>query len=229
MIDSDRANFDPDYVAKELMRLDNVLIDKLCIYLLGGAVMAINGLKPGTKDIDVIVENERDHRILVCSLKKCEYYVLQTQDLSRPYVELSATAMQNLEGFRLEIFIKYVAKKLSLTDTIKQRAYRIYQGKELTVFCLSNEDMFLMKGMTERDRDLEDMELIARTDIDYNLVLNECVEQSKGDPRGNIWESSLYEKCVELKEKYGIEVPILKKLRKISERKMNKAKRKRES
>ena len=229
MIDSDRANFDPDYVTKELKRLDGVLIDKLSIYLLGGAVMAINGLKPGTKDIDVIVENERDRRILVSSLEECEYYALQPQDLSRPYVELSATAMQNLEGFRWEIFIKYVAKRLCLTDTIRQRAGKIYHGKKLTVFRLSNEDMFLMKGMTERDRDLEDMALIARSDINYNLVFDECVEQSERDSRGNIWESSLYEKCEELKEKYEIDVPIRKKLRKISEKKMIKAKRKRES
>ena len=28
-----------------------------------------------------------------------------------------------------------------------------------------------MKGMTERDRDLEDMALIARSDINYDIVL----------------------------------------------------------
>ena len=64
------------------------------------------------------------------------------------------------------------------------------------------------------------MALIARTGIDYKLVLNECVQQSEKDQRGNIWEASLYEKCEELKEKYGIDVPIRKKLRKISENKM---------
>ena len=227
MIDPDRRNFDREYVTKELRRLDGVLSEELSIYLLGGAVMTIAGLKPGTKDIDVIVEDERAHEILVGSLEKCEYYLLQPQHLSRPYNELSATAMQNLEGFRWEIFAKYVAKKLALTNTIRLRAGKIFSGGELTAFRLSNEDMFLMKGMTERDRDLEDMALIARTGIDYELVLNECMQQSDKDRRGNIWEASLYEKCEELMEKYGIDVPIRKELRKISEDKIIKAGRKR--
>ena len=182
--------------------------------------MTIAGLKPGTKDIDVIVEDERVHDILVGSLKKCGYHLLNPQLMSKPYNELSATAMENLEGFRWEIFVEYVAKKLALTNSIRLRTTNIFSGEKLTVSRLSNEDMFLMKGMTERDRDLEDMALIARTGIDYKLVLNECVQQSEKDQRGNIWEASLYEKCEELKEKYGIDVPIRKKLRKISENKM---------
>ena len=220
MIDPDRRNFDREYVTKELRRLDGVLSEELSIYLLGGAVMTIAGLKPGTKDVDVIVEDERVHDILVASLEKCGYHLLQPQHLSRPYNELSATAMENLEGFRWEIFVEYVAKKLALTNSIRLRTTNIFSGEKLTVSRLSNEDMFLMKGMTERDRDLEDMALIARTGIDYKLVLNECVQQSEKDQRGNIWEASLYEKCEELKEKYGIDVPIRKKLRKISENKM---------
>ena len=71
------------------------------------------------------------------------------------------------------------------------------------------------------------MALIARTGIDYELVLNECMQQSEMDQRGNIWEASLYEKCKELMEKYGIDVPIRKKLRKISQDKIIKARRKR--
>ena len=175
----------------------------------------------------MIVEDERVHDILVGSLEKCGYNLLQPQHLSRPYNELSATAMENLEGFRWEIFVEYVAKKLALTNTIRLRAGKIFAGGKLTVSRLSNEDMFLMKGMTERDRDLEDMALIARTGIDYELVLNECMQQSEMDRRSNIWETSLYEKCGELMKKYGIDVPIRKKLRKISENKIIKARGKR--
>jgi hypothetical protein len=99
--------------------------------------------------------------------------------MSKPYNELSATAMENLEGFRWEIFVEYVAKKLALTNSIRLRTSKIFSGGKLTVSRLSNEDMFLMKSMTERDRDLEDMALIARTGTDYKLVLNECMQQSE--------------------------------------------------
>ena len=108
--------------------MDVVLSEVLSIHLLGGAVMTIAGLKPGTKDIDVIVDAERVHDIFVGSLEKCGYRLLQPQHLSRPYNELSATAMENLEGFRWEIFVEYVAKKMALTNTIRLRAGKIFSG-----------------------------------------------------------------------------------------------------
>ena len=46
------------------MRLDTVLIEKLSIYLLGGAVMAINDLKPEeilSQSKTLIMRNEAAH------------------------------------------------------------------------------------------------------------------------------------------------------------------------
>ncbi|WP_393971859.1 hypothetical protein OXIME_000445 [Oxyplasma meridianum] len=75
--------------------------------------------------------------------------------------------------------------------------------------------------MTETDRDLEDIALIARTDLDYNLVLNECIEQSEIDAISNIWESSVYEKCFELKDKYALNLLIIHRVREIPEDKIS--------
>ena len=220
MITDDRQNFDPDYIKKELMELDAVLIEKLSIYLLGGAVMAINELKPGTRDVDVIVENERDHKILVDCLEGCGYILMQPQNLSKPYNELSATTLENLDRFRWEIFIQYVAKKLKFSDTMKNRARSFYSGKKINVYLLSNEDIFLLKGMTERDRDLEDMAILVRSGLNYDAIIDECIDQSNKDQRGNNWEASLELKYHELKEQYGIEIPFIKKLREISEKRL---------
>ncbi len=170
MIDSNRRNFDKLYINNELNNLNKTLSEKINIYLLGGAIMAMKDLKSGTKDIDVIVTDNITHQILVNALKKCNYYLLQSQDLSKPYNQLSATALQNNCGFLWEIFIEYIAKKLALSDNMKSRATKIYCGKNLNVFGLSNEDIFLMKSMTERDRDLDDMMLIVRTGIDYGII-----------------------------------------------------------
>ena len=46
---------------------------------------------------------------------------------------------------------------------MKQRARKRYTGIKLTVYVLSNEDLFLLKGMTERERDLEDMAILAKS------------------------------------------------------------------
>ena len=211
------------------MKIDKMLGDELNIYLLGGAVMAINNLKSGTKDIDVLVQNKEELKTLACSLEVCGYILLQPQDLSKPYMKLSATALENLDGFRWEIFIEYIAKKLALTDKMKQRARTMYTGKKLTVYVLSNEDLFLLKGMTERDRDLEDMVILAKSGLKYDIILDECIDQSNRDQRGNNWEASLEVKCKELNQKYGIRVPFLKELEKLSEKRIINGNRKRTS
>lgn len=192
----------------------------LSVYVLGGAVMAIEGLKDGTRDIDVLTEDKAAQEILVESLEKCYYYLLQPQDLSKAYQELSATSLENIDRFRWEIFIKYVGKKLALSGTMMSRAIKMYHGKMLTVYRLSKEDLFLLKGMTERDRDLEDMSLLAESGIDYDIVFDECKRQSESDNRGNIWEASLNEKLKELESSYGVRVPFRKALEKIAEEKM---------
>jgi hypothetical protein len=75
-----------------------------------------------------------------------------------------------------------------------------------------------MKGMTGRDRDLEDMSLLARSGVNYDSGFKECVSQS--DRTDKLWEIGLHDKCEELDKKYNVRVPITKKLQRIAEEKM---------
>ena len=220
MIEPDRRNFDLEYISKELGKLEKNFPEMLNIYVVGGAVMAMDRLKAGTKDIDVIVENNHDQRILTISLEKCGYSALQPQDLSRPYKDLSATVMENSDGFRWDVFVKRVAGKLILSDNMRKRASTVYSGEKIEVFRLSKEDIFLMKGVTTRDRDLEDMYLIARSGINYDLVFEECIRQSESDITGTIWETALNEQCRDLERIYDVRVPFQRKLEKIATDKM---------
>lgn len=77
-----------------------------------------------------------------------------------------------------------------------------------------------MKGMTSRDKDLEDVFLMAKSWLNYDLIFEECKNQSQNDPTGAIWESFLNEQCIGLETKYGVTVPFRKKLEKISTEKM---------
>lgn len=52
-----KKSFNPGYVEKELSKVDKALTEKTVIYVIGGAVMALRGLKFGTKDVDVVLEN----------------------------------------------------------------------------------------------------------------------------------------------------------------------------
>jgi len=213
-----RREFSLGYIESELASLDSGLAGPLDVYVAGGFVMARRGLKPGTKDIDVVLEDRPRFRNLVKLLLRHGYRELAVDVLPSAYVTLFASAiLENGDGFRWDVFERVVADKLALTETMKSRATPSYKKKKLTLFLLSKEDVFLMKSVTDRDRDLEDMFLLARSGLDYDAVFEECLVQSELTDR--VWESGLYERCEELDERYGVRVPFMNKLRRVADEK----------
>jgi hypothetical protein len=215
---TEREEFSLEYIEKELDKLEKTIGAPVKIYVAGGYVMAYQKLKAGTKDIDVIVETRDQAEILAKGLEATGYRLLPNGTLTREYQTLGATAFENVDGFRWEIFSKIVANKLALSPEMKTRSRMIRKSGKLQVSILSNEDIFLMKGVTDRDRDLEDMALLARSGVNYDSVFKECVSQS--DKSGKLWETGLHDKCAELEEEYSVRVPITKKLQRIAEEKM---------
>ncbi len=211
-------SFNPKYVKRELTRIDKTLLKKIKIYVTGGAVMALAGLKIGTKDIDVIVESDRAMNNLVSALLEERYYTVSGARLLPPYEGLSAMVLENKQGFRWDIFLKIVARKLFLSSGMKKRATLMFQGRRLIVYRLSREDIFLLKGVTERDRDLDDMYILSRSGLSYDVIFKECKHQSRKS--GRIWESALFGQCEDLRKKYDVEIPFLMKLRRLAEEKI---------
>ena len=214
-----RRDFDLAHIKAELQKLHFKLERRLAVYVAGGFVMVALGLKAGTKDIDVVLENKPQFESLVSGLQSIGYKVVSKPLLTKTYRKLAAEAiLENNDGFRWDVFLNVVANKLFLSDSMKGRAQLYLNAGNLRVCALSKEDIFLMKGVTDRDRDLEDMYRIARSGIEYKLVFDECLFQSEKTHR--IWEAGLYEKCKELKEKYNLTVPFSSKLRKMGEKKL---------
>ncbi|MEM2129679.1 MAG: hypothetical protein QXZ70_03670, partial [Candidatus Bathyarchaeia archaeon] len=114
--------------------------------------------------------------------------------------------------------IAKVCNALTLSATMKQRANPLYKGDRLTVLIASKEDIFLFKGITEREADLEDMRILSETGLNWGIINQEC--QSQSTASGVPWEDALYQNLLDLKTKYGIESPIEKTLRKAAERKI---------
>lgn len=214
-----RRDFDIEYISRQLSTLDAQLKAPLTVYVAGGFVMAARGLKVGTKDIDVIVEDKPQLDYLMKGLQGLDYRIIAKPVMEKVYRKMAAQAvLENKDGFRWDVFLRVVANKLFLSDAMRKRAKTYFTGKRLAILTLSGEDIFLMKGVTERDRDLDDMFLIARAGIDYDVVYRECLSQSEETER--IWESGLYDNCKQLGEKYNLQVPFLTPLRKKAERRI---------
>ncbi|MEM3555970.1 MAG: hypothetical protein QXF56_04600 [Candidatus Micrarchaeia archaeon] len=112
-------------------------------------------------------------------------------------------------GLGFDLFVKTVCGALKLSDAMSDRSEMLGKFGRLTVRVVSNEDVVLFKGVTQRPDDVNDIAAIVRTSgVDWGIILDECVLQS----RKKLWYGLLYDKLVELKEKHGIDAPIKKKL-----------------
>ena len=213
----ERRKFTKEYMLNQMKVIASTLPTPISIYLIGGGGMALYGLKEATKDIDVVLSSSDDLKILVDTLRQLNY--IPMKQLPREYRKMGASAIvENRDGFRWDIFHKQVCRALVVSENMISRATKVFEEGNLSVHLLSKEDIFLFKGITERDLDLEDMSSLAESGIDWNTIITECLQQSKSS--GTIWEAALYERMVDLREKYGIRSPFEKRLRAIAEEKM---------
>jgi hypothetical protein len=214
-----RPSFDKNYLKKEFDRLNAKTKPPLTLFLIGGGAMAFYGLKDATKDIDIILTTKDDLNNLKTTLEALGYQEPNPILITRAYNKMQTSAMlENHDGFRWDLFIAKVCNALTLSATMKQRAASLYKGDRLTILIASKEDIFLFKGITEREADLEDMRVLAESGLNWDLINQEC--QSQSTASGLPWEDALYQNLLALKTKYGIEAPIEKTLRKTAERKL---------
>ena len=169
-------------------------------------MLLYHGIKPATKDIDIIIETEEEFFIIQNTLRKIGFMAkLPTSEYKK--MELNQIFVR--EDFRIDLFKKTVFKGFSLSNTMK-RTQKILELGYLTVSLCSNEDVFLFKTFTEREGDLEDCIALAKKGIYWNVILDELRSQIKLS--GNkIWITWVGERFDILEER-GLVIPIMNEL-----------------
>ncbi len=177
------------------------------IYMIGGCALSFKGLKETTKDIDIIVTSKADFGIFDKSMKENGFQSMSGRE-SEFY--LTALAVYKKEESRIDVFLKQVGKMLFLTKSMILRAEKYMKYDKLDVYLISNEDIFLFKTMTSREGDIYDCDRIMRGNVDYDVIYEEIVEQSKEE--GKRWFFWIYENLCKLEEHNGIPIPIKNKV-----------------
>lgn len=217
-----RTSFNQDYIIRELDKLSLKITIPVKLLMIGGMGLIHFGLKDATKDIDVVVQSPRELHALSAALESLGYRSPNSVRISRPYREMEAfRILENRDGFRWDIFHQRVCAALTFTREMTSRATDFYNKGRLKVLLASREDIFLFKGITEREADLDDMRLLAESGLDWKVIEQECRNQSVLS--GRLWENALYENLVELREKHEIRSPIEKTLKKIVEERLTEA------
>jgi hypothetical protein len=203
------TDFNQIYDAFE--EIDNCITKKIDIYLIGGAVLLYHGAKQGTKDIDLIVNSKEEYEQLINTLKKNDFTL---EKPTREYHKLNLENILIKDNYRFDIFNKIVCNNLFLSENMIKRAKLIKEYKNIRLFTCSLEDILVFKSITDRDGDIDDCQAIARKKPNWDIILKEIIEQT--EKSGNDVWITWFEERLNLLEDRGVNIPILKDIRKLS-------------
>lgn len=165
-------------IKAEFTYLDKRIEEEMTVYLLGGGAMTFRGLKNATYDLDLLVTTHQDFELLRDLLLERGYNFVENPTVE--YKALGAAALLDKDGAcRFDIFDRKVIKKLSLSRGMKERAKKVFVGSKLNVNALSNEDVFLFKGVAGRTRDITDMIRLVETEqgLSFDVIIEEFQNQ----------------------------------------------------
>jgi hypothetical protein len=211
-----RRRFDSKYIESELRRVGRQLEIELTVYLIGGGAMSFRGLKETTKDIDLIVTDGDDLRVLQAVLLDNGYDIVK--EPGEEYDDLGAQRiLENDDGCRIDIFNQQVIDKLVLSDGMRRRSEAYLDAGRLSVALVSSEDIFLFKSVAGRTDDIEDMFSLVQTELDFDVIKDELEQQI--DLLGQeLFVTHANEALLELEEQHNISTPLAERVSEITER-----------
>ena len=193
------------------------------LYLLGGENMRMKGLKPRTKDCDIIVESDTDFNNVITAFKTLGYEPIAKTEFSQEDWRIypDELLIHPEKRSRIDLFTKKVMKDLSLSKKMKETADFIDYGN-IKLGLLRNEYVFLLKAVTSREGDIHDMNILVQKSstlpkkfhhgiFDWDLVWGELIQQDQINFSRNIAEVVL-ENLDLLAQKTGIKPPFYEKL-----------------
>jgi hypothetical protein len=182
-------------------------------YAFGGTAMMFYGYKGETKDIDLFFVDEDARGEFVRAIGKLGFSK-RTTDL-RIYVpeklkDKHPPMMMVRDDSRFDLFAVKIFKTI-ISPHMKEEVEAVHEFKgehTLTMRVLRKEALIMLKAVTERDRDFEDILTIVKKEknLDWQYLVDEAVWQYK---HGDSWvlldvERTLRElqKYVFIEEKY---------------------------
>lgn len=205
-----RNKFSKDKLEQDLEYIGSKLSEELDVFIIGGENLIIRRLKDSTKDLDVILENKKNLDRFVDALEGIGYS--KGLDIENTYDRLDARiVLEKSNHPRWDIFVKEVAGLINLTETMKARIQEKKKYGRLNVNLISLTDSFLFKSVTDREGDLEDTAFIMQKgEVEWDELFQEIKKQESAGERN--FSFSVLATLDILKDRYGLESPIMNKL-----------------
>lgn len=186
-----------------LIAVGNILSEKISVYAIGGTAMMLRGIKNTTLDIDFVFDKKRDREKFMEALKKLG---AKESDVTLVYgLKRNTPLMMEFQNCRFDMFMNKVINSV-FSDEMKKRAEEIHEFGNLVIKAANTTDIFIMKSVTSRVKDEEDIiNLISSHKINWQILTQEAENQVKlGNETAVLYLGTLLEK---LKDKHKINIP----------------------
>ncbi len=114
--------------------------------------------------------------------------------------------IENTDGFRWDIFENKICGGLTFSEDMKKRSKPFKKFNNIKTFLISPEDIFILKSVTSRLRDREDMFTLFSHGLNVDIIKKEIQKQSKLD-EDKAWLSYFFVGLDELVSEYNIIFP----------------------
>lgn len=201
--------------------LANYIQEDLHCIAIGGTAMMFNNYKTTTKDIDLVFKTIADRKVFINAITSLGYKELSLKNIydekRKEHVDKPLMFTRGDERFDLFVGNVFGFKILFDDDKIVQR-YDFLGGKNLRIDVLSAEQLVLLKAITNRERDFEDIITILnlKKDLDFDFIINEAINQRK-NKEWILYE--LEETLQKLKKRFPIKQSYFDKLYSAEEKK----------
>ncbi|HIH74111.1 MAG TPA: hypothetical protein HA306_02180 [Methanosarcina sp.] len=193
------GNLQKTYLETEFKKLNDRLPEHVDLYLIGGGAMSFQNLKVATIDIDVVLKSKRELELIKNALLSLGYFV---PCIRGAYAKMNTSAiLQNSDGFRWDLFVKVVCNSLQLSEFMAKRSIELFTLKNVSVYMLAPEDIFVFKSVTSRDRDREDMYTLFTRGLNFGIVRDEIIWQNEHD-QSFAWIAFFFDGLEEFVDRY---------------------------
>ncbi len=170
---------------------------------IGGGPMVYRGLKAGTKDVDLVVERAEDRDAIIAILVADGY---QEFGSLPEYAGFEGVLLRKPQSLGVDIFVVRIMQKFFLSESMKRRADAPQRFGNLVIHHCSNEDIFLLKSITHRPDDDDDVLALVGTPLDGKVLREEARVQQRR--MGENWPWKIYHALSEIEKRKGVPIAI---------------------
>ena len=187
--------------------LGDCLAEPVQVLIIGGAAMLEYGLKDLTKDIDLVCRDAAGKARLLEAARGLGFELFGPE---KRHARLGLDRVAVKGGHTLDIFAGRISYDFGLSEAMWQRGKRTQLLGNAEMRYAAVEDIFVLKLIANRPRDIEDCRSLTSVKMDYEAMYSEIEAQyaRAGTVEEKIWITYLEEGIGKLEEDYLMQVPI---------------------